>query len=82
MKALQQYVAETMCVLEDWFPPAFFDIMPHLTLHLVNELDWLGPVHSRWCYEAEPYLYVLKKYVQNWAKREASIATGYMYAQA
>ena len=82
MKPLQLYVAETMCLLEIWFPPSFFDIMPHLLLHLVEELDWLGPVHARWCYGAERYLYVLKKYVRNRAKPEASIATGYMYAEA
>ena len=82
MKSLQSYVAETMCILEVWFPPSFFDIMPHLVLHLVDELDWLGPVHSRWCYGAERYLYVLKKYVRNRAKPEASIATGYLYAEA
>lgn len=50
---LQHYVAETMCLLEIWFPPSFFDIMPHLLLHLVEELDWLGPVHARWCYGQE-----------------------------
>lgn len=82
IQSLQQYVAETMCILEVWFPPAFFDVMPHLLLHLVEELDWLGPVHSRWCYGAERYLFVLKKYVRNRAKPEASIATGYMYAEA
>lgn len=79
---LRQYVAETLCLLEVWFPPALFDIMPHLVLHLVEELDWLGPVHSRWCYGAERYLYVLKKYVRNRARPEASIAKGYLYAEA
>ena len=82
MGALQNYVAETMCLLEVWFPPAFFDIMPHLVLHLVEELDWFGPVHTRWCYGAERYLYVLKKSVRNRAKPEASIANGYMYAES
>ena len=80
--SLRQYVAETMCLLEVWFPPAFWDIMPHLVLHLVDELEWFGPVHSRWCYGAERYLYVLKKYVRNRAKPEASIAKGYLYAEA
>lgn len=79
---LKQYVAETLCLLEVWFPPALFDIMPHLVLHLVEELDWLGPVHSRWCYGAERYLYVLKKYVRNRARPEASIAIGYKYTEA
>ena len=82
MRPLQQYVAETMCLLEIWFPPSFFDIMPHLLLHLVEELDWLGLVHARWCYGAECYLYVLKNYVRNRAKLEASVATGYMNVEA
>ena len=82
MAPLQHYVAETMSLLEIWFPPTFFDIMPHLVLHLVEELDWFGPVHARWCYGSERYLYVLKKYVRNRARPEASIATGYMYAEA
>ena len=82
LSSLKEYVAETMCLLKVWFPPSFFDIMPHLLLHLVEELEWLGPVHSRWCYDAKRYLFVLKKYVRNRAKPEASIATGYMYAEA
>lgn len=82
MGPLQQYVAETVCLLEIWFPPAFFDMMTHVILHLVEELDWLGPVHSRWCYGVERYLYVLKQYVRNRTKPEASIAKGYMYAES
>ena len=35
-----------------------------------------------WSYGAERYLYVLKKYVRNRAKREASIAKGYFYVEA
>ena len=27
----------TLCLLEKYFPPSFFDIMVHVTLHLVNE---------------------------------------------
>ena len=80
MAPLQQYVAETMCLLEIWFPPAFFDTMEHLILHLVEELKWFGPVHSRWCYGVERYLYVLKQHVRNRTRPEASIAKGHIYA--
>ena len=82
MSNLNHYVAETMSLIKVWFPPAYFDIMPHLVVHLVEELDWFGPVHSRWCYGAERYLCVLKKYIRNRAKPEASFAKGYMYAKA
>lgn len=82
MQDLQKYVAETVCLFEIWFPPSFFDIMVHLIRHLVEELAWFGPVHSRWSYGVERYLYVLKSYVRTRSKPEASIAKGYMYTEA
>lgn len=44
LEALPMYVMETICVLEVSFPPAFFDIMQHSLIHLVNELAVCGPV--------------------------------------
>lgn len=61
---LMAYTAETLCLMEIWFPPAFFDCMPHLMVHLVEELRIFGPVHSRWCYGVERFLYELKKSVR------------------
>jgi hypothetical protein len=77
MDALKIYAAETLCLLEIWFPPSFFDIMPHLVVHLVEEFDICGPVHARWCYGVERYLGVLTKYVRDKSKPEACMATGY-----
>jgi hypothetical protein len=77
MDALKIYAAETLCLLEIWFPPNFFDIMPHLVVHLVEEVDICGPVHARWCYGVERYLGVLMKYVRDKSKLEACMATGY-----
>jgi hypothetical protein len=34
---------ETLCLLEATFPPSFFDLMLHLTTHLVREIWFLGP---------------------------------------
>uniref|UniRef100_A0A803MD09 DUF4218 domain-containing protein n=1 Tax=Chenopodium quinoa TaxID=63459 RepID=A0A803MD09_CHEQI len=34
---LQFEIAETLCLLERIFPPAFFDIMEHLPIHLVDQ---------------------------------------------
>ena len=70
--------AETLCMLEMFFPPGFFDIMPHLVVHLVREIEICGPVHSRWCYFVERYLGHLTKYVRDRSKPEAGMATGYM----
>ena len=36
IEALRVYVAETLCILEVCFPPAFFDVMQHTLVHLVT----------------------------------------------
>jgi hypothetical protein len=78
MGTLRKDVAITMCMLEMTMPPSFFDIMVHLILHIVDELDMCGPVHTRWMYCVEHLNKVLKGYVQNMVQLEASMATGYL----
>ena len=34
IEQLENDVAETLCMLERFFPPSFFDIMVHLTIHI------------------------------------------------
>jgi hypothetical protein len=75
-------MVETVCLLECWFPSIFFNVMTHLVVHLVDELELCGPMHGRWCYGIERYMYVLKKYVRNHSKPEGSMATSYMYSEA
>ena len=70
-------VAETLCLFEMWFPPGFFDIIIHLPLHLVEELYWCGPVHTRWCYSMERCMGVLTKYVKDKSSLEANMALDY-----
>ena len=82
LRELQTYVAETCSLLEIYFPPAFWNIMEHLVLHLPRELYWCGPVHARWMYSVERYLGHLKGLVRNKARPEGSIAQGYMYEEA
>jgi hypothetical protein len=60
---LSTYVAETLCMLEIWFPPGFFNLMTHLFVHIVDELKTCELVASRWCYPMECYLTILKNYV-------------------
>ena len=66
-------------MLERWFPPSFFDISVHLLVHLVDELEVVGPVATRWCYPIERFMSVLKGYVRNRAKPEGSMAMGYSW---
>ncbi|XP_016203600.1 uncharacterized protein LOC107644277 [Arachis ipaensis] len=75
---LQNHVVQTLCQMEMIFPPSFFTVMVHLTVHLVDELKLGGPVHYRWMYPIERYLGRLKQYVRNRAQAEGSIAEGYL----
>ena len=80
--ALRLYVVETICILEVCFPPAFFDIMQHLLVHLVDEVEMCGPVGGRWMYPYERYLGTLKSYVRSRVHPEASMANGYAAEEA
>ncbi|XP_077242415.1 uncharacterized protein LOC143882921 [Tasmannia lanceolata] len=60
------------------FPPAFFDIVVHLPIHLADEARITGPVQYRWMYPIERYLLTLKSYVRNRSRVEGSIAEGYL----
>lgn len=67
-----------LCKLEKIFPPAFFDVMVHLAVHLPEEAILRGPVHFGWMYPIERRLYTLKRYVRNMARPEGSIAEAYI----
>ncbi|XP_074351848.1 uncharacterized protein LOC141690996 [Apium graveolens] len=57
---LQEEVIEILCQLEINFPPAFFDIMVHLPVHLYKEVEFGGSVHLRWMFGIERYLEIEK----------------------
>ncbi|XP_040384294.1 uncharacterized protein LOC121056698 [Oryza brachyantha] len=78
LEKLSISIRETLCRLEMIFPPAFFDIMVHLPVHLAEEANLGGPVCYRWMYPIERYLRTLKEYVRNKAHPEGSIAEGYI----
>ena len=77
LHALQGRLVVTLCHLEMYFPPTFFDIMPHLMVHLVREIKMCGPVFLRSMYPFERYLGILNSYVRNRSRPEGSIVEGY-----
>ncbi|KAI5350198.1 hypothetical protein L3X38_003089 [Prunus dulcis] len=79
---LEEDVVVTLCLLEKYFPPSFFDIMVHLVVHLVREVRLCGPVYFRWKYQFERYMTVLKRYVQNRTRPEGCIAERYIAEEA
>ncbi|GJV05246.1 F-box domain containing protein [Tanacetum coccineum] len=64
------------------YPPALFDIMIHLVIHLPLEALKGGPIRPRWMFPFERYMKKLKGYVRNKAKPEGSIAEGYVAEEA
>ena len=56
--------------------------MSHLVLHLVEELELFGPVHTRWMYSVERINKVLKGYVNNMARPEARMAKAHVLGEA
>ncbi|KAL0285575.1 UNVERIFIED_CONTAM: hypothetical protein Scaly_2814000 [Sesamum calycinum] len=75
---MEKQMALTLCKLERIFPPAFFDVMIHLMIHLASEAKLTGPVQYRWMFPFERKLGVFKRYVRNKARPEACIAEQYI----
>ena len=79
---LQNQLVVTLCLLEKYFPPPFFDSMIHLTVHLVREVRLCGPVYLRWMYPFERFMKVLKSYVRNRNLPEGCIVECYIAEEA
>ncbi|WVZ84331.1 hypothetical protein U9M48_031373 [Paspalum notatum var. saurae] len=75
---MKKEISIILCKLEKIFPPAFFYVMLHLTVHLPDEAILRGPVQYGWMYPVERRLLTLKRYVRNMARPEGSIAEAYV----
>jgi hypothetical protein len=77
LKHLHDFMVETQNQLEMCLPLVFFDIVPHLMIHMVHQIEALGPcyLHEIWSYEW--FMSVLSRYVQNRAYPEGSMIEGY-----
>jgi hypothetical protein len=53
LRDLHDFVVETQNQLEMCLPPAFFNTMEHLMIHMVHQIEVLGPcyLHEIWSYE-------------------------------
>ncbi|XP_056688370.1 uncharacterized protein [Spinacia oleracea] len=74
LDSLQSQLIVTLCQLEMYFPPSFFDIM----VHLVREVKLCGPVYLRYIYPFERNMGDLKGYVRNRSRPKGSIVEGYL----
>ncbi|XP_016460803.1 uncharacterized protein LOC107784235 isoform X1 [Nicotiana tabacum] len=78
LETIQSEIVKITCELEKIFHPTFFDIMPHLPIHLVNEIKLGGLAHLRWMYPIERNLCKYKAFVRNRSRPEASIAERFL----
>ena len=61
-----------------YFPPSFFDIMVHLMVHIVPEIQDLGPAFLHEMYALERFNGVVKRFVRNRSQPDGSIIQGYL----
>jgi hypothetical protein len=74
---LQDDLILTMYNLKIIFPSSFFDLMPHLLVHIVHEMKYLGPVFLHQMYLLERFMTNLKKYVHNRSRPEGCMVQGW-----
>jgi hypothetical protein len=65
LESLEKRHYETLCFLEMYFRPAFFDISVHFTTHLIKEIKLFGPVFLHQMYAYERFNGILKSFVRN-----------------
>ena len=53
LSLMEQNIVITLCKLDRFFPPAFFNSMEYLPIHLPYEARIGGPVEYRWMYPFE-----------------------------
>ena len=64
------------------FPLSYFDIMPHLMMHMVDLIQQLGPMylHQMWMYEQ--FMSTLNRSVLNRAHPKGSMIEAYTTEEA
>jgi hypothetical protein len=67
-----------LCDLEIYFPPAFFDIIMHLLVHVVDDIIQLGLTFMHNMMSFERLNSVIKGFVRNRSRPDGSIAKGFL----
>jgi hypothetical protein len=82
LKSLEKRHYKTLCFLEMYFLPAFFDISIHFTTHLIKEIKVLDPTFFHQMYAYERFNGILKSFIRNQAYPEGSMVQGYYTEEA
>jgi len=57
---LENETIRLLCQLKMYFPPSFFNIMVHLIVHPVREIQLYRSVFLRWRYQVKRYMKIIK----------------------
>ena len=74
---MQDDIARILSNLEMFFPSSFFDVMVHITIHLLNEIKYCGPMFLCNMYPFKQFIGIIKWYYWNRNHPKASILQGY-----
>ena len=75
---LQEEIITILCELEIYFPPAFFDVMVHLLIHIVPQIIDLGLAFLHTMFPFERMNGRVKGYVHNKARPDGSVMQSYL----
>jgi hypothetical protein len=79
---LKAFIVETLCRLEICFRPSYFDIVPHLMMHMVDHIQELSPMYLYQMWTYERFMSALNRYVLNHAHLEDSLIEAYTTEEA
>ncbi|KAK1667174.1 hypothetical protein QYE76_055333 [Lolium multiflorum] len=75
---LQEEIVVILCELEMYFPPAFFDVMVHLLVHIMDDITNLGSAFLHNMMPFERMNEVIKGYIHNRSHPDGSIVQGWL----
>ena len=78
LRRLQEEIVVILNELEMYFPPAFFDVMVHLCVHIVDDIIDLGPSFLHNMMPFERMNGIIKGFVRNMSRPDGSIVQGYL----
>jgi hypothetical protein len=73
LESLEKRHYETLCFLEMYFSPVFFNINVHFTTHLIKKIKLLGHVFLHQMYAYKRFSGKLKSFIRNRAYPEGSM---------
>jgi len=78
LHTLQEEIVVILTELEMYFPLAFFDVMVHLCVHIVDNIIDLGTTFLHSMMPFERMNGVIKGFIRNMSRPEGSIVQGYL----